>query len=212
MSLWEPLEAFGSQGVAKILSFPQSLPPNVSVGGFWRESIRLDARQRHSGNDRERYFQVKKRAVQTAFIIFCVIGLLTSGCSKTSNQPAEGPEDVVKKFYAYIKEGGPTTLGEAYKLCSTKHYEQPEDRFKDTVSKFSKDMKVNVLGSKIMKDKAVVKIECKVPSVFGGDFVQESDVNLDLDEKTNSWKIDFTGETLTSDQGSGVSKTVPGGN
>jgi len=49
MSLWEPLEAFGSQGVAKILSFPQSLPPNVSVGGFWRESIRLDARQRHSG-------------------------------------------------------------------------------------------------------------------------------------------------------------------
>jgi len=154
---------------------------------------------------------VKKAGFQSIFIIFCVIGLLVSGCSK-SNQPAEAPEDVVKKFYAYIKEGGPTTLGEAYKLCSTKHYEQPEDRFRDTVSKFSKDMKVNVLGSKIMKDKAVVKIECKVPSSFGGDFVQESDINLDLDEKTNSWKIDFTGETLTSDQGSGVSKTVPGGN
>ncbi|MBI5874476.1 MAG: hypothetical protein HZB81_01270, partial [Deltaproteobacteria bacterium] len=91
-----------------------------------------------------------------------------------------------------------TTLGEAYKLCSKKHYEVPEDRFRDIVSKYSKDMKVNVIDSKITKGKAVVKIECKVPSSFGGDFVQESDVRLDLDEKTNSWKIDFTGETQES--------------
>lgn len=124
-----------------------------------------------------------------------------SGCGKRTNQPAESPEDVVKKFYAYVKEGGPTTLGEAHKLCSTKYYKLPEDRFRDIVSKYSKDMKVNVIDSKIMKDKAVVKIECRVPSAFGGDFVQESDVHLDLDEKTNSWKIDFTGETQEDTRG-----------
>lgn len=139
---------------------------------------------------------MKKPAFHAIFIIFCVIGLLASGCGKTSKLPAEGPEDVVKKFYAYVKEGGPTTIGEAYKLCSTKYYKQPEDRFRDIVSKYSKDMKVNIISSKIMKDRAVVKIESKSPSAFGGDFVQESDINLDLDEKTNSWKIDFTGETI----------------
>lgn len=130
------------------------------------------------------------------YAVFAIAVL--SGCSRMSSQPAESPEDVVKKFYAYVKEGGPTTLGEAYKLCSTKHYQLPEDKFKDIVSKYSKDMKVNVIDSKITKDKAVVKIECKVPSSFGGDFIQESDVRLDLDEKTNSWRIDFTGETQES--------------
>jgi|SRR3972149_10659959 len=136
-----------------------------------------------------------KKLAFLAIIILSSMNLLTSGCSKTSNQPAESPEDVVKRFYSYVQEGGPTTLGEAYKLCSTKYYKLPEDRFKDVVSKYSKDMKVNVISSKIVKDRAVVKIECKVPSAFGGDFVQESDINLDLDEKTNTWKIDFTGET-----------------
>ena len=138
---------------------------------------------------------MKKLTFLAMVIVFSSISLLISGCSRTSNQPAESPEDVVKKFYAYVQEGGPTTLGEAYKLCSSKYYKLSEDRFKDIVSKYSKDMRVNVIGSKIVKDRAVVKIECKVPSSFGGDFVQESDVNLDLDEKTNSWKIDFTGET-----------------
>ena len=207
--------AFGSLWLARggeNFVIPAEPAPECFCRGFLAGIHKTGCPTKTFGHDRERHFQVKKAGFQSIFIIFCVIGLLVSGCSKTSNQPAEAPEDVVKKFYAYIKEGGPTTLGEAYKLCSTKHYVQPEDRFRDTVSKFSKDMKVNVLGSKIMKDKAVVKIECKVPSVFGGDFVQESDINLDLDEKTNSWKIDFTGETLTSDQGSGVSKTVPGGN
>lgn len=129
-------------------------------------------------------------------IIICAGFIITAlGCGKVSKQPAESPEEVIKKFYAYIKEGGPTTLGEAYKLCSSKHYKISEDRFKDIVSKYSKDMKVNIINSKVMKDRAVIKIECKVPSAFGGDFVQESDVNLDLDEKTNTWKIDFTGET-----------------
>lgn len=137
---------------------------------------------------------MKKITVLAILVISFAIGFLTSGCGK-SRQPAEGPEEVVKKFYAYVKEGGPTTLGEAYKLCSTKRYKLHKDIFRDIVSKYSKDMKVNVINSQIMKDRAVVKIECRVPSGFGGDYVQESDVNLDLDEKTNTWKIDFTGET-----------------
>lgn len=179
------------------------VPPDATLGGtcfFRRKRVAMKT--------------MRKLTFLIIAIMFAAISLLESGCNSGSmtSKPKESPEEVVKKFYAYVQEGGTTTLGEAYKLCSSKYYKLPEDRFKDIVSKYSKDMKVNIIGSKIAKDKAVVKIECKVPSSFGGDFIQESDVNLDLDEKTNSWKIDFTGETLTSEQGSGVSKTVPGGN
>ena len=55
-------------------------------------------------------------------------------------------------------------------------------------------MKVKVLSAKILKDQAFVNIEYKTASAFGGDIIVNTDVCLDLDEKSRSWKIDFTSE------------------
>lgn len=131
--------------------------------------------------------------------------IILTGCSVNGNSAAmkgkEKPEEVVKKFYSYVLEGGATTLHEAYKLTSSKHYKLNEEQFKGVVANYSKDMKVNILNSDIKKDMAVVTIEYAIPSAFGGDFVSRSEIHLDLDKATNTWKIDFTGETYDSEIG-----------
>lgn len=133
--------------------------------------------------------------------IFLLISLVFvfGGCSANGNSASmkgsEKPEDVVRKFYSYIAEGGPTTLHEAYKLISTSRYKMREEQFKGIVANYSKNMQVNILGSNIKNDFAVVTIEYRVPSAFGGDFVSQSELHLDLDKATRTWKIDFTGET-----------------
>ncbi|MEK7850757.1 MAG: hypothetical protein AAB275_02635 [Deltaproteobacteria bacterium] len=112
---------------------------------------------------------------------------------------SEAPEDVVKKFYAYVGEGGSSSLAEAYKLISTKNFTLTEDKFKGIVLNYSKGMAVKIVGTKVFDDRAVVTIEYKIASTFGGEFTSITDINLDLDLKSKSWKIDFTGETYSSD-------------
>ncbi|MBI5286185.1 MAG: hypothetical protein HY878_01170 [Deltaproteobacteria bacterium] len=127
--------------------------------------------------------------------------LLLAGCGLWggTSRPSEGPEDVVKRFYAYIHEGGSTTLSEAYRLISTKRYKLPEERFKVIVASYPKDMKVDIIGSSIQKDRAIVTIEYRTASAFGGDYVGRNQVNLELDKASHSWKIDFTGETYSDE-------------
>ena len=112
---------------------------------------------------------------------------------------SESPDEVVKKFYSYIGEGGSSSLAEAYKLISTTHFTLTEDKFNGIVLNYPKGMAVKILGSKVLQDRAVVTIEYKIASAFGGDFTATTDINLDLDEKSKSWKIDFTGETYSTD-------------
>ncbi len=138
-------------------------------------------------------FRASRAVIALIWVVFFQV--LVIGCGKDEITPEESPEEVVKKFYAYIKEGGNTTLGEAYKLISKKHYVLDEDIFKNLVSKYPKDMEVKIIGSSIMKDKAVVTIEYRTASSFGGYFTTQTDINLELDEESMSWKIDFTGET-----------------
>lgn len=128
----------------------------------------------------------------TASIVFFI--LIISGCKFGATMPQEGPEDVVKKFYGYIHEGGSTTLSEAYRLVSPR-CKLSEDRFKGIVSMYPKDMRVDVIGSSIDRDKAVVTIEYRTASLFGGDYVARSEINLELDKATRTWRIDLTGET-----------------
>ena len=139
---------------------------------------------------------------KSTLIIIAVF--IFTGCSVSGNSAVkskEKPEEVVKKFYSYIAEGGTTTLREAYKLISSKHYKLNEEQFKGIVANYSKDMKVNILNSNIKKDRAVVTIEYTIPSAFGGDFVSRSELHLDLDKTTSTWKIDFTGETYDNQVG-----------
>lgn len=142
--------------------------------------------------------------------LLIIIAFVFAGCTANGNSAAikgkEKPEEVVKKFYSYIAEGGPTTLKEAYKLVSAKHYKLNEEQFKGITSQYSKDMKVNIISSDIKKNIAIVNIEYSVPSAFGGNFMAKTEIHLDLDETSNTWKIDFTGETYNNEI-SQVSKT-----
>lgn len=135
--------------------------------------------------------------------LLIIIAFVFAGCTANGNSATikgkEKPEEVVKKFYSYIAEGGPTTLKEAYKLVSAKHYKMNEEQFKGITSQYSKDLKVNIVSSDIKKNIAIVNIEYSVPSAFGGDFKTQTEIHLDLDEATNTWKIDFTGETYNTD-------------
>lgn len=113
-------------------------------------------------------------------------------------QTSESPQEVVAKFYGYINDGGPTSLGEAYKLVSKKHHNISEDNFNSIVLNYPEDLKMKTINGKMLEDKAIVTIEYSVPSSFGGDYVVETDINLIVDEKTKSWKIDFAGDTYDS--------------
>lgn len=109
--------------------------------------------------------------------------------------PAETPEQVVQKFYMYLAEGGMKTTEEAYKLISTKHSVLPEGRFKEIIKQYPPGMKVKIKSSKIENDKAVVILDCDIPSKFGA-CITESQMNLEIDPKVNAWRIDFSGDTF----------------
>lgn len=131
------------------------------------------------------------------FAFFAVIMLFSAGCKSNEVKPAESPEEVVKKFYSYIKEGGPTTLNEAYRLCDLRPGTLDESRFKETVTRYPKDLEVKILGTAIddKKNIAVVSIECRTASSFGGYLTTTTDLNLSLDKEAKAWKIDFVGDT-----------------
>lgn len=135
-------------------------------------------------------------AVGILTVIFIIIGVYAyqySGSVKIKT--SESPEEVVKKFYSYIAEGGSSSISEAYRQVSSKRFTLTEDKFKGIVLNYPKNMVVKIIGSKVVKDRAVVTIEYKCTSAFGGEVCVTTDVNLDLDEKSKSWKIDFTGES-----------------
>lgn len=135
-------------------------------------------------------------AAGTLSVLLIIIGVYAyqySGSVKIKT--SESPEEVVKKFYSYIAEGGSSSISEAYRHVSSKRFTLTEDKFKGIVLNYPKNMVVKIIGSKVIKDRAVVTIEYKCTSAFGGEVCVTTDINLDLDEKSRSWKIDFTGES-----------------
>jgi len=144
---------------------------------------------------------MKKKLLLSAAIIvlLAIIGSYAYQYKGTVKiQTAESPEEVVGKFYAYISDGGPTSLAEAYRLLSTKQHEITEDRFKAIVLNYPDDLKVKVIDGNIVENVATVPIEYETSSSFGGVFTIKTEVNLNIDEKTKSWKIDFTNETYNA--------------
>lgn len=117
-------------------------------------------------------------------------------------QTSESPEEVVKKFYSYISDGGPTSLGEAFRLISTRPQAMSEDSFNSIVLNYPKDLKVKVNSGRLIDNKAIVPIEYTTASAFGGDYTVKTEINLVIDENSKSWKIDFAGDTY--DSGGGV--------
>lgn len=135
-------------------------------------------------------------------LAYLSIIVLLIGCSSSKQKlPEETPEKVVERFFKLLGEGGPSSLAEARKMVSDRYYLPTEENFKRWVDQYPSSTEIKNLQSKIVKDKknekiAQVTLEYTVPSDFGGTYTAKSSVNLILDNKSNSWKIDFTAETL----------------
>ncbi len=143
---------------------------------------------------------MSKKLIGLVLIAFLI------GCSLHPQKlPTETPEKVVDKFFKLLAEGGPSSLAEARKMVSDKYYNLSEDNFKKWVESYPATAEIKNLQSNIIKGKknemiAQVTLEYSVPSDFGGAFTSKSKMNLILDNKSNTWKIDFLAETLPEDQ------------
>lgn len=147
----------------------------------------------------------RTEATCVVMLIFCCAVL--TGCDESAGValPPEGADVVVERFYEYISEakikGGTTPLREAYKLISSDKSRLSKAKFMEIVGKYPAGFKADIIGSEINGTMAKVSIAYKMPSAFDA-YTVNTDVLLNLDKATNSWKIDFTGET------SGEEKTV----
>ncbi|MCP4326927.1 MAG: hypothetical protein GY791_00610 [Alphaproteobacteria bacterium] len=149
-------------------------------------------------------------SVKTLFVgLFTV--LLLGGASFAAinfgNQEKPLPEEtavsVVEKFYEYISEakirGGNLLINEAYKLTSGTQSRTDLALFLGIINRYPSGFKVETVESRVRDRHAIVTIEYEMPSSFGGIYTVRTDVHLNLDEETNTWKLDFRGDT--DDQG-----------
>ncbi|MCF6210282.1 MAG: hypothetical protein L3K24_06355 [Gammaproteobacteria bacterium] len=134
---------------------------------------------------------------------------IIAGCGQagvSSSAPSEGPAEVLKKFYGYIEEaklkGGPSPAREAFKLIDAEHSQLIVEQFLEVVKKYPPDFQVEVGEAEINGNgtQATVAISYKMASSFGGHYTVNEVIPLTLDKKTNSWKVDFTGETDDMDR------------
>lgn len=137
------------------------------------------------------------------FGIFIISAMaVTAGCGQTgvsSTAPSEGPEVVLKRFYGYIEEaklkGGASPAREAFKLIDAEHSQLIVEQFLEVVKKYPPGFHAEVDEAEINGGQATVAISYKMASSFGGSYTVNEVIPLILDKKTNSWKVDFTGET-----------------
>ena len=126
-----------------------------------------------------------------------MVTLLAACSSGTPNVPEEGPDVVASRFYEYISEaklrGGAAPAREAFKLINVDASKLNQSQFVEIIKRYPPGFRVELTGTEISSEKALVTIVYKLPSDFG-EYSVNGEVSLDLDLQTNSWKIDFTGE------------------
>ncbi len=132
-------------------------------------------------------------------VTLILVGVILSGCEPSTGKalPEQGADAVVEKFYEYISEakitGGTTPLREAYKLISSEESRLSQARFVEIAGKYPPGFKADITGTELSGSRAVVTIAYEMPSAFSA-YTVTTDIPLSVDEATNSWKIDFTGE------------------
>ena len=131
-----------------------------------------------------------------------VFAIVITGCGpmgSTSALPDETPEAVTKRFYELISaaklEGGSTTASEAFKLVDTRVSGWNVNQFLEVIKRYPEKFVVNVGKTEIKGTQALVAISYNLPSSFGGEYTVEEVVPLNIDPSSNTWKIDFTGDT-----------------
>lgn len=113
--------------------------------------------------------------------------------------PEEGPEAVTKRFYELISasktEGGTTPASEAFKMINSDASNLNVHQFLEIIKNYPPKFKVDVGKAEIKGAQALVAISYKLPSSFGGEFTVQEVLPLNIDPVTNTWKVDFTGDT-----------------
>lgn len=131
-----------------------------------------------------------------------ILVIAMTGCDHSGDTvalPEDGPEVVTKRFYELISsaktEGGTTTASEAYKMVDVSISGLKVEQFLEIIKKYPEKFAVEVGTAEIKGSQALVPISYKLPSSFGGEFTVQELLPLNIDPKTNTWKIDFTGDT-----------------
>jgi hypothetical protein len=118
--------------------------------------------------------------------------------------PEEGPEVVVERFYGYISEakirGGSSPARAAFKLISAERSRLRVEQFLEVIKKYPPGFMADVGEVKINGTQAFVTISYRMPSMFDGEYTMTAKVPLTIDEPSNTWKVDFTGETYGMDR------------
>jgi len=132
--------------------------------------------------------------------ILLVIAIAIAGCGRDTNAlPEDEPETVTKRFYELISaaklEGGTTTASEAYKMVDTRVSNLNVNQFLEVIKRYPEKFSVDVGKVEIKGTQALVAISYKMPSSFGGEYTVQEVLPLNVDPTTNTWKIDFTGDT-----------------
>ena len=144
---------------------------------------------------------ILKRKKEFYSRILLVLAIAIAGCDRvgTSALPEEGPEAVTKRFYELISaaklEGGTTTASEAYKMVDTKVSNLNVNQFLEVIKRYPEKFAVDVGKAEIKGTQALVAISYKLPSSFGGEYTVQEVLPLNIDPDTNTWKIDFTGDS-----------------
>lgn len=150
------------------------------------------------------YFMFKKKIRK--FLIYLLIAFLPLwGCAKEEKaaQPEENPQQVVEKFFSFLKSGGRQTLEEAQKLTTASKTGVGSEPFRRWTEKYDAETEIKIIDSTVLEQPskdgykiAEVKIGFKVPSAFGGFMDSTSIMHLIHDKETNKWLIDFWAETI----------------
>jgi len=146
--------------------------------------------------------------------IFLVLAIAIAGCSRmegTNALPEDGPEAVTKRFYELISaaktEGGSTTASEAYKMVDIKVSNLNLNQFLEIIKRYPEKFSVVVGKAEIKGKQALVPISYKLPSSFGGEYTVQEVLPLNIDPATNTWKIDFTGDTYGMQKDEAIEKS-----
>lgn len=156
----------------------------------------------------------RNKKFYSRILFICAIAI--AGCSRLGGSdalPEDGPETVAKRFYELISaaktEGGTTTASEAYKLVDTKTSNMNVNQFLEIIKRYPEKFAVNVGKTEIKGTQALVAISYKLPSSFGGEYTVQEVLPLNVDPATNTWKVDFTGDTygMQKDEAIAASKS-----
>jgi hypothetical protein len=145
--------------------------------------------------------------------LLLVLAIAIAGCRGAGDLPEDGPETVTKRFYELISaakmEGGSTTASEAYKLVDTKTSNLSLNQFLEIIKRYPEKFAVDVGKVEIKGKQALVAISYKLPSSFGGEYTVQEVLPLNIDPVTNTWKIDFTGDSygMQKDEAIAASKS-----